>query len=111
MHSWSNVFEKAPSAKASRIAKPSPVPDWGIGLVLKGFSRPPFEPIQQASIEALAYKALVLVALMLGARRGELIALRRDQNFIRPVENWSFVLLYSDPFFMPKTARARRPIS
>ena len=52
---------------------------------------------------------LVLVALALGASRGELIALRRDHQFIRPAENWPFVLLYSDPSFMPKTARGRLP--
>ena len=55
----------------SRPPKPSPVPDWDIGLMLKAFPLPPFEAIQQALIEALTYnKALVLVALALGACRG-----------------------------------------
>ena len=39
-----NSFHKRPPPK------PSPVPDWDIGLVLKAFSLPPFEPIQQASV-------------------------------------------------------------
>ena len=60
--------------------KSSPVPDLDIGLVLKVFSLPSFGPIQQASVEALTYKALVLVILALEARRGELIALRQDRN-------------------------------
>ena len=77
--------------------------------MLKAFSLPPFEPIQQTLVEALTYKTLVLVALALGACRGELIALRRDRNFICPAADWSFVLLYSDPSFMPKTARDRLP--
>ena len=77
--------------------------------MLKAFSLPPFELIQQASVEALTYKILALVALALGARRGELIGLRRDHCFICPAEYWSFVLLYSDPSFIPKTARSKLP--
>ena len=77
--------------------------------MLKVFLGPNFEPIQQVSIEVLTYKALVLVALELGARRGELIALFRDHKFIRPAENLPFALLYSDPSFMSKTVRVRFP--
>ena len=75
--------------------------------MLKAFSLPPFKPIQQASVEALTYKALVLLALSLGARRGELISLHQDHNFIRPAENWSFVLLYSDRLSCLKQPGAR----
>ena len=77
--------------------------------MLKSVSSPPFEPIQQALVEALTYKTLVLVALALGAHRKELIALCRDHNFIRLAEDWSFVLLYFDQAFMPKTARGSLP--
>ena len=50
----------------------------------------------------------VLIALALGAHRGELSAIRRGQ-FVRPAEDWSFVLLYSDASFIPKTAKGRLP--
>ena len=53
-----------------RPPKPSLVPDWYIGLVLKSFSLPPFEPIQQASVEVLTYQTLVLVTLALAAHKG-----------------------------------------
>ena len=63
-----NSFHKRPPI-------PSPVPSWDIGLVLHVLSAAPFEPLEQASLEATTCKAFVLIALTLGARRGELIAL------------------------------------
>ena len=38
--------------------------------MLKAFLLLPFEPIQQAALEALTYKALVLVTQTLGAHKG-----------------------------------------
>ena len=87
---------------------PSPVPSWDIGLVLRALSAAPFEPLEQASLETTTYKAFVLIALALGAHRGELIAIRCGP-FVCPAEDWSFVLLYSDPSFIPKTSRGRLP--
>ena len=56
------------------------------------------------------YKVLVLLALATGARRGELLALRRGLEFIRPAPDWSSVLSYSDPKFLPKIIHGRKPI-
>ena len=53
-----------------RRPKPCPVPEWDICLVLKAFWLPPVKPIHQASVEALTYKVLVLVALALGTQEG-----------------------------------------
>ena len=50
----------------------------------------------------LQSRHLELVALAFGARRGELIALRRDLQFICLAENWSYVLLYLDLSFCLK---------
>ena len=86
----------------------SPVPTCDIWLVLRALSTAPFEPLQQASLKVTTYKAFVLLALMLGARRGELIALCRGP-FVCPAEDWSFVLLYTNPSFIPKTSRGRLP--
>ena len=73
--------------------------------MLRVLSLAPFEPLETASLKAITYKTFVLIALALGARRGEFCALRRGQ-FVRPAEDWSFVLLHSNPSFIPKTARA-----
>ena len=61
-----------------------------------------------ASLDAIPYKIFVLITLALGARTIELCALRRGQ-FVCLAEDWSFMLLYSDPSFIPKTAKARLP--
>ena len=78
------------------------MPQWDIGLVLTAFSAAPFEPVQTASREALTYIVLVLFC-------GELLALRRGSEFIRPAPDWSSVLLYSGPKFLPKPLRRRKP--
>ena len=91
-----------------RPLKPSPFPLWDNGLVLHTFTLAPFEPLDTASLEAVTYKTFVLIALALGARRGELCALRRGQ-FVHPAEDQSFVLLYSVPSFIPITAKGRLP--
>ena len=76
--------------------------------MLRAFTLAPFEPLDTVSLEAVTYKTFVLTALTLGARRRELCVLRRGQ-FVRPAEDWSFVLLYSDLSFIPKTTKERFP--
>ena len=76
--------------------------------MLRVFSLAPFEPSATAYLGAITYKTSVFIALALGARRGELCALRRGQ-FVRPAEDWSFVLFFSVPSFIPKTAKGRLP--
>ena len=95
-----NMFHKR------RLLKPSPIPKWDIGL--HAFTPAPFELLDSASLQAITYKELVLVTIPLGARRGEFFALHRGQ-FIFPAEDWSFILLYSDLSFIPKTAKGRLP--
>ena len=91
-----------------RPPKPSPIPTWVIGLVLRAFTLAPFEPLATALLAVVTYKTSVLLALALGARRGELCALHGGQ-FVCLAEDWSFVLLYSDLSFIPKTAKGRLP--
>ena len=70
---------------------------WDIGLVLRALS------LETASLEAITYKAFVVTALALGARRGELCA------FVAS----SFVLLrphtYSIPYALRAVQTARHP--
>ena len=54
---------------------PSPFPTWDFGLVLRAFTLAPFEPSVTALLEAVSYKTFVLIALALGACRGELCTL------------------------------------
>ena len=96
------------SFKRRRPPKRFPVPTWDIGLVLRAFSQAPLEPLDSTSLQAVSYKTFVLVALALGTHRGKLRALHRG-HFVHPAEDWSFVLLYSDPLFTPKTAKGRLP--
>ena len=91
-----------------RPPKSSLIPTWDFGLVLRTLLLAPFEPLATASLEAITYKTFALIAFALGTRRGELCALRRDQ-FVRPAEDWSFVLFFSDPSFIPKTAKGSLP--
>ena len=90
-----NVFHKRGLLNSSLIST------WDIGLVLRALSLALFEPLETASLEAITYKTLVLIALALGAPRGELCALRRVQ-FLRPAEDWF-------PLFIPKTGKGRLP--
>ena len=83
--------------------KPSLIPMWDIGVVLRALSLAPFELLETATLEAITYKTFVLIVLALGTHRGKLCSLRRGQ-FIRPTEEWSFVLLFLDPSLIPITA-------
>ena len=79
---------------------------WDIRLVLQAFLLAPFELLGSASFQSVTYKTSVLIVFTLGAHKGKLCALRHGQ-FTRPAEDWSFVLLYSDPLYIPKTAKRR----
>ena len=57
-----NVFHRS-------LPKPSPIPTWDIGLVLRAFTLAPFEPLDTELLEAITYKTFVLTALALGAHR------------------------------------------
>ena len=81
------------------------IPKWDLGLVLKVLMGAPFEPMVSCSFEHLTYKTVFLVSLATGARRGELLALRRG-SFVQHTEDWSKIFLTPDPDFVPKARRA-----
>ena len=88
-----------------RRPKPTEVPAWDLGLVLQAFTTKPFEPLDKCSFDFLTYKFVFLLALATGARRGELLALRRDKAFVRFKDDKTGVWLYPDPDFVPKSRR------
>ena len=98
------LFRTFAREKASRA---TPVPDWDLGLVLKAFTLPPFEPLGEIPLDKLIIKFTFLLALATGARRGELLALRRDKHFIRFKTDKSGVFLLPDPQFVPKGKRSQ----
>lgn len=100
-HILGNLFQ---SFQKERPVRPVPMPEWDLGIVLQGLKVPPFEPIKKASLDLITKKTLFLLALATGARRGELLALRRGK-FVQFTEGFEEVLLYPDPIFIPKTKR------
>jgi hypothetical protein len=91
------------------VAVVKPVPKWDLGLVLSVLKGAPFEPLSGASLEHLTYKTIFLLSLATGARRGELLALRRG-NYVKPKKDGSCIFLHPDPHFVPKCRRARMEV-
>ena len=82
--------------KKIRVVKQ--IPKLDLGLVLKVFTGNNVEPMRSSSLEHLTYTTIFLISLATGARRGELLALRRGADFVK-------VFLYPDPEFVPKARR------
>ena len=109
LHVIGNLFL---SFQRERPVQSKPMPNWDLGIVLQGFKTTPFEPIKKASLKLLTLKTVFLLALATGARRGELLALRRG-SAVKFTEDFDEVLLHPDPLFVPKTKRgicSTRPI-
>ena len=58
-------------------------PQWDLGIVLEVLSKPPCEPLREASFKHLTLKTVFLLAMASAGRRSELQALRFDQNYIQ----------------------------
>ena len=56
------------------------LPQWDLGIVLEALSKPPYEPLREASFKHLTLKTVFLLAMASAGRRSELQALRFDQN-------------------------------
>ena len=51
--------------------------------MLEAQSKPPYEPLREASFKHLTLKTVFLLAMASAGRRSELQALRFDQNYIQ----------------------------
>ena len=73
------------------------LPQWDLGIVLEALSKPPYEPLREASFSHLTLKTVFLLAMASAGRRSELQALRFDQNYIQFKPKGAGVTLYFSP--------------
>ena len=78
------------------------LPQWDLGIVLEALSKPPYEPLREASFKHLTLKTVFLLTMASAGRRSELHALRFDQNYIQFKPKGAGVTLYFSPEFMRK---------
>ena len=81
------------------------VPSWNLSLVLHQLTKPPFEPMKEASLKHLTFKTVFLLALGSGKRRSEIHAWQHKN--IRHQADWSKVSLYPSPSFLSKNQLAK----
>ena len=81
------------------------LPQWDLGVVLEALSKPPYEPLREASFKHLTLKTVFLLAMASAGRRSELHALRFDQNYIQFKPKGAGVTLYFSPEFMRKNQK------
>ena len=76
------------------------LPQWDLGIVLEALSKPPYEPLREASFKHLTLKTVFLLVMASAGRLSELHALRFDQNYIQFKPKGAGVTLYFNPEFM-----------
>ena len=81
------------------------LPQWDLGTVLEALSKPPYEPLREASLKHLTLKTVFLLAMALAGRCSELQALVFDLQNIQFKPKGAGVTLYFTPEFMQKNQR------
>ena len=81
------------------------IPSWNLSLVLHQLTKPPFEPLREASLKHLTFKTVFLLALGSGKRRSEIHAWQHKN--IRHQSDWSKVSLFPSPSFLSKNQLAK----
>ena len=81
------------------------LPQWDLGIVLEALSKPPYEPLWEASLKHLTFKTVFLLAMASAGRRSELQALVFDQKYIQFKPKGAGVTLYFSPEFMRKNQK------
>ena len=75
------------------------LPQWDLGIVREALSKPPYEPLREASLKHLTLKTVFLLAMASGGRRGKLQALVLDPQYIQFKPKGAGVTLYFRPEF------------
>ena len=81
------------------------IPSWNLSLVLHQLTKPPFEPLREASLKHLTFKTVFLLALGSGKRRSEIHAWQHKN--IKHQSDWSKVSLFPSPSFLSKNQLAK----
>lgn len=76
------------------------LPQWNLALVLDMLRRPPFEPLQEASMQFLSWKTAFLLTLASGKRRSEMVYIDY-RRVTKSLDNLQYSLL-PVPGFVPK---------
>ena len=78
---------------------------WDLGIVLEALSKPPYEPLREASLKHLTLKTIFLLAMASARRCSELQALVFEQKYIQLKPKGTGVTLYFSPEFMHKNQK------
>ena len=99
------ISDMIPSLELQRPRITPVLPQLDLGIVLEALSKPPYEPLREASFKHLTLKTAFLLAMASAGRRSELHALRFDQNYIQFKPKGAGVTLYFSPEFMRKNQK------
>ncbi|KAI2645393.1 Sialin [Labeo rohita] len=80
------------------------VPTWDLAVVLEALCRPPFEPIEEISVQFLTIKTALLLALTFLKRGGDLQALSVAPSYVGFAPGMTKAFLYPKPGYVPKVA-------
>ena len=68
--------------KLSQLKLTPVLPQWDLGIVLEALSKPPYEPLRDASLQHLTLKTVFLLAMASGGRSSELQDLVFDPQYV-----------------------------
>ena len=84
------------SMELQRLRLTPVLPQWDLGIVPEALSKPPYEPLREASIKHLTLKTVFFLAVASGGRRSKLQALVFDPQYIQFKGSWGY------PIFHPR---------
>ena len=96
------LSELMKSFENQRPVSRSLIPNWDLTLVLKSLTKAPYEPLSEATLQAVTWKTVFLLGFATAKRRSELHALSSEDGFLRFNADGSVTLL-SEPGFLAKT--------
>ena len=79
------------------------VPQWDLGIVLEALSKPPYEPLREASLKHLILKTVLLLAIPSAGRCSETLVF--DPQYIQFKPKGAGVTLNFSPKFILKNQR------
>ena len=78
------------------------LPQWDLGIVLEALSKPPYEPLREASLKQLTLKTVFLIAMASAGRRIELQASLFEPQYMQFKPKGAGATLYFSPEIMRK---------